>query len=59
MDDEEDVVTLDETRDELSFVRNTASSLASLSGGDTMAYMEYKRGTSSGLARPSKSGSVN
>jgi DNA excision repair protein ERCC-3 len=35
-------------------VRSTSENLVSLSGGDNMAYLEYSRGTTSGLARKRK-----
>lgn len=48
---------LDEIDDELEapkspdVIRSTSSNLVSLSGGDSMAFLEYSRGTTSNLAK--------
>jgi DNA excision repair protein ERCC-3 len=38
--------------EEISFVRKTSATMKVISGGDSLEYMEFNRGTSSGMERP-------
>lgn len=52
-DGDEDVAgdRSDEDESDVLITRRTTNTLSSLSGSDSMAYLEYKRGTTSGLAK--------
>jgi hypothetical protein len=51
LEEEGEIGQLDDDRDELKFVKRSTLSLTSLSGGDSMAYLEYKRNSSSNLPK--------
>jgi DNA excision repair protein ERCC-3 len=50
-EEESQVGPLEEEREEVQFTKRTSQSLSSLSGGDSMAYLEYKKGSSSNLPK--------
>jgi DNA excision repair protein ERCC-3 len=50
-EEDPEVGGLEEEREEVRFIKRTSQSLSSLSGGDSMAYLEYKKGTSSNLPK--------
>ena len=38
--------------EEISYIRKTSETMKVISGGDSLEYMEFNRGTSSGMDRP-------